>query len=657
MCTDQLNVSIMALLLTLLSSPAATQSSAFTYQGQLRDAGQPVTDTVDLEFRLFDQLSGGSQIGSAQSQLNWPVEDGLFQVELDFGGSAFTGAERYLDVRVNGTPLIPRQRVTAAPYALLAAATTDGAVGGSAVDPTQVQLRVSGSCSAGQAIRTINQNGTVICEVDDIGSVGWSLSGNAGTDPSADFLGTTDAAPFEIRTANARSLRIEPSAELFGGQPITANFIAGSRANEALSGVRGATIGGGGVPLGSNDPDVDFEEPNRVSDHYGTVGGGLANVAGNFAGSLSDATFSTVSGGVLNAATGERSTIGGGFRNSATGSESTVGGGSFNRAEGDLSTVSGGNVNTASGIASTVAGGDQNIASGIGSSVAGGRANTAAGENSFVSGFRARNSNAAHDGVFMFSDNQNADFISTGANQFLVRADGGFGFNTNAIPSGIEAVFRSRPGSTPNVDLYLRTADHGRGINLGMIPGTGAAEFRVAQFDGTSFTDRLFLRANGDFQVTAQAFKPGGGSWAASSDRRLKNDVKPLSSALDRMLALQGVTFEYTDPDPARRPAGQHIGFIAQEVAEVFPDWVETDRDGYLTVGSRGFEALTVEAMRDLRDEKDAAIAQLAEENAELRAQLAEVQTRQRDELTELRAELAMLRDLVAPRVAQDSIE
>ena len=44
---------------------------------------------------------------------------------------------------------------------------------------------------------------------------------------------------------------------------------------------------------------------------------------------------------------------------------------------------------------------------------------------------------------------------------------------------------------------------------------------------------------------------------------------------------------------------------IAQEVEEVFPDWVSEGGHGYKTVTFRGFEALTVEALRDLREEKD----------------------------------------------------
>jgi hypothetical protein len=91
-------------------------------------------------------------------------------------------------------------------------------------------------------------------------------------------------------------------------------------------------------------------------------------------------------------------------------------------------------------------------------------------------------------------------------------------------------------------------------------------------------------------------------------------------------MELRGVTFRYTDPDEAGRPAGIHNGLIAQEVQQAFPQWVGTDSDGNLTVGSQGFEAIVVEALRDLRTEKDVEIEALALENAQLRERLAAIE-------------------------------
>src|SRR6056297_2825299 len=107
-------ISIFLLLVSLFAVSYAQQSS-ITYQGQLRSSGAPFTGLADLEFRLFDQRSSGNQVGPTEVCLNCPVEDGLFQVQLDFGADAFSNGQRWLEVRVEGNALSPRQLVTTAP--------------------------------------------------------------------------------------------------------------------------------------------------------------------------------------------------------------------------------------------------------------------------------------------------------------------------------------------------------------------------------------------------------------------------------------------------------------------------------------------------------------------------------------------------------------
>ena len=122
--------------------------------------------------------------------------------------------------------------------------------------------------------------------------------------------------------------------------------------------------------------------------------------------------------------------------------------------------------------------------------------------------------------------------------------------------------------------------------------------------------------------VNGSAGKPGGGSWSVASDARLKHDVHDLDGALERLLALRGVTFEYNDPQAISELDGERIGMIAQEVERVFPDWVEEAADGYKRMTIRGFEALTVEAFRDLQAQKDREIAELRERLMRLEARL-----------------------------------
>jgi hypothetical protein len=100
----------------------------FTYQGQLKDGGIPANGDYDFVFRLFDAATGGTQIGGDVEIDGWPVSEGLFTVELDFGPDIFTGDARWIEVGVREggggggvyTTLSPRQPVNAAPYALYA---------------------------------------------------------------------------------------------------------------------------------------------------------------------------------------------------------------------------------------------------------------------------------------------------------------------------------------------------------------------------------------------------------------------------------------------------------------------------------------------------------------------------------------------------------
>jgi hypothetical protein len=119
--------SLATLLLLLLALPAAATplGTAFTYQGALRSDGSSANGSFDFIFRLYDAASGGTQIGADQNLAGVTVTSGLFTVALDFGSGAFDGNARFIDIKVRPTggvytPLLPRQPLTAAPYALRA---------------------------------------------------------------------------------------------------------------------------------------------------------------------------------------------------------------------------------------------------------------------------------------------------------------------------------------------------------------------------------------------------------------------------------------------------------------------------------------------------------------------------------------------------------
>lgn len=111
---------------------AAAQSTAFTYQGELKNAGNPASGPHDIRFKLFDAASGGAQIGSTVCVDNVQVTGGRFTATIDFGQQFANVSARHLEVEVRAdsgldcsntggyTTLSPRQSITPAPRAAAA---------------------------------------------------------------------------------------------------------------------------------------------------------------------------------------------------------------------------------------------------------------------------------------------------------------------------------------------------------------------------------------------------------------------------------------------------------------------------------------------------------------------------------------------------------
>lgn len=129
--------SLMLLLSVALTSH--TQTNDLNYQGSLNITGQPANGSYDMEFALFDSLSGGLQTGSTLTRTNVAVSNGVFTVSLNFG-SVFTGAARFLEIRVRPagggayTLLTPRQPVSSAPYAVRSASSANADVAATATN-------------------------------------------------------------------------------------------------------------------------------------------------------------------------------------------------------------------------------------------------------------------------------------------------------------------------------------------------------------------------------------------------------------------------------------------------------------------------------------------------------------------------------------------
>lgn len=102
-----------------------------------------------------------------------------------------------------------------------------------------------------------------------------------------------------------------------------------------------------------------------------------------------------------------------------------------------------------------------------------------------------------------------------------------------------------------------------------------------------------------------------------SSDERLKENVRDIPQALDKVIAIGGKQFDWTD-EYIENHGGLHdyfltkqsFGVIAQDVEKVFPEAVRTRDDGYLAVDYERMCALAFQAIKELRQE----VAELKEQ-------------------------------------------
>lgn len=160
-------LAITVLLIFVGLVPAKAQTTAFTYQGQLNDGVSAANGTYEMQFKLFDALSAGTQIGSTVTNNSVTVTSGVFTVTLDFGSTPFAaGANRWLEIGVRKaadppgfTTLSPRQPITSSPYSLrtLSATSADSLSAACSTCVTDSQINtVSGSKVTGTVSNATN---------------------------------------------------------------------------------------------------------------------------------------------------------------------------------------------------------------------------------------------------------------------------------------------------------------------------------------------------------------------------------------------------------------------------------------------------------------------------------------------------------------------
>jgi hypothetical protein len=518
------------------------------YQGMLTDnSGSPLTDTVDVAFIIYDNPGPtGGNVKWSETQYNVSVINGLFNVIL---GSANPidlpfDQDYWLDITVEGEHLPERLKFTSVGYAYRALV----------ADSARVATPGSGShWTVADSVLYSNKY--------------WGIArGGAGNVLYGDSAHTTVNLGVACTTGASGQNYYYPTVGGGYGNRATAWYttVAGGSHNIATG--ECAMVGGGWGNIADND--------------YAMVGGGSNNVAGGY--------LSTLCGGADNRATGWMAVLGGGWHNEASGHKVTVGGGAHNFARGAYSVVAGGG---GSGYP------DSNSALGDYSTIPGGTRNVASGNYSFAAGRRAH---ALHHGSFVWADTTDADFASTGDNQFLIRASGGVGVGTNN-PRRLLHLLAANPrvlieASSSNPEINFENSGDA-GSEIWALYKDGASDdFRFFQ----NGADRLtFQNATGNVGVGAtdpgQKLDVNGivriRSWGltptynvevnadgdlckASSSRRYKKNIRSLESDPDKILNLEPVSFEW------KTTSEKGIGLIAEDVQELIPELVGYDKEG-----------------------------------------------------------------------------
>ena len=125
---------------------------------------------------------------------------------------------------------------------------------------------------------------------------------------------------------------------------------------------------------------------------------------------------------------------------------------------------------------------------------------------------------------------------------------------------------------------------------------------------GTGTANDIRLDVNGDI-LAIQVH--------SSSDERFKKDIAQVDNALDKVQAINGVTYNFRTDEYTNRnfPESKQLGFIAQNVEEVLPEVVRTDAEGYKSIDYAKLTALLNEAIKEQQKEIEKLTEQLGKAN------------------------------------------
>jgi hypothetical protein len=206
-------------------------------------------------------------------------------------------------------------------------------------------------------------------------------------------------------------------------------------------------------------------------------------------------------------------------------------------------------------------------------------------------------------------------------------------FSANTSFSALEVTnINSNPGSyavkatSPSCAVYGTTVSGKALEGVATATGTGVygySENSIAGIFQSGNSTAFSLKCDGNYWVTSNTRFDGyvgmGGNWDIgyrlfvygsayatgfwqSSDANLKNNIRPIGSALSKVSMLQGVQYDWNEP--AKYGEGSQIGFLAQDMQKVFPELVKSTQNGY-AIQYAPLTAVLVEAVKEVNQKNE----------------------------------------------------
>jgi hypothetical protein len=125
--------------------------------------------------------------------------------------------------------------------------------------------------------------------------------------------------------------------------------------------------------------------------------------------------------------------------------------------------------------------------------------------------------------------------------------------------------------------------------------------FLAMTIQPTEQTDTAFVGINNSNPVHALDVSGNirGTSVIATSDLRLKENIKPLENSLDKIMAMQGVSYNLINDEHKVT----QVGVVAQEIEKVLPEVVVTDENDMKSVAYGNITAVLIEAVKELQQQ------------------------------------------------------